>query len=197
MLKLDIKNKSFGRKQILKDFKYDFESPGLYILSGASGVGKTTLFRLISGLDREFDGTIEGGGIGKVSYHFQEYRLFEIFTAIDNIVKMFPDQRSEEIKALADSLLSRLGFTDEEKVLYPSELSGGMKQRVAFARAVLKDAPILLLDEPTKELDPALIEEICRIIEEEAKRRIVILITHIDHTSKFSEYKKINLENLS
>ena len=193
MLILDIQNKSFGRKQILENFKYTFNPRGLYIISGSSGVGKTTLLRIISGLDKDFRGSVTDGGIRNTSYHFQEYRLFPNLNALDNIIEISFKSKSRENEKKAYELLARLGFSSEEMKLFPSELSGGMKQRVAFARAILKDAPILLLDEPTKELDSTLVDEMCKIIGEEAKKRTVILVTHIDHFAKFPSYELIKL----
>ena len=88
-----------------------------------------------------------------------------------------PDESDADL-AKASALLVSLGFTDEEMRLFPAELSGGMKQRVSLARAFLKKCPILLLDEPTKELDDALCLTVCRLASEEALTRLVILVTH-------------------
>ena len=75
-------------------------------------------------------------------------------------------------------MLTRLSFTESDMHKRPSELSGGMKQRVAFVRAMLKNAPILILDEPTKELDPDTAKIMVDIIVEESKKRLVIVVTH-------------------
>ena len=84
MLELKNVTKSFGEKQIFKDFSHSFNT-GIYIIKGTSGIGKTTLLRMISGLDTNFDGEISGGGIQNVSLSFQEYRLFEHLNAIENV----------------------------------------------------------------------------------------------------------------
>ena len=79
-------NKSFESKQIITDFSYDFDSKGLYVIIGESGIGKTTLLRIIAGLDKDYGGDVLGGGIGKVSFVFQEHRLFPTVSAIDNVI---------------------------------------------------------------------------------------------------------------
>ena len=167
-MSLMIKNlsKSFGKKTIFSNFTYNFADSGIYIVHGDSGIGKTTLLRIIAGLDKEYTGNVAGGGIGQVSFAFQEYRLFPELSALENVMLG------------AAELLSQLGFSSADMHLLPSELSGGMKQRVSLARAFLKNAPILLLDEPTKELDPVLCKYVCEMIKRIAKNKLVILVTH-------------------
>ena len=172
---LTIKNltKSFSQANIITDFNFSFPDTGLYFVIGESGIGKTTLLRLIAGLDNDFSGTIENGGIGNVSFMFQEYRLFPTLNALMNV--SFGDN---DIKDKATALMMKLGFERDDLSKKPNELSGGMKQRVAFARAVLKKSPILLLDEPTKELDQNVINTMIEIIRDESGRRLVIVVTH-------------------
>ena len=193
MLKVHINKKNFGRGNILEEFHYDFKDKGLFVINGKSGVGKTTLLRIISGLDTDFDGYVIGGGFSKVSCHFQEYRLFDNLSVFDNIFKVSFKTSTQDNMLKTKEILKRLGFTEDEFKLFPPQLSGGMKQRVSFARAILKDSGILLLDEPTKELDPLLSKEICKIIEEESEFRLVIMVTHVDHTADFSSPTLINL----
>ena len=83
-MSLKIKNlsKSFGRKAIFDNFSFDFCDTGVYIISGERGKGKTTLLRIIAGLDKSYSGEIKGGGIENVSFAFQEYRLFPNLSAI-------------------------------------------------------------------------------------------------------------------
>ena len=173
-LKISNVTKKFGEKIILNDFSRDFDSTGLYVITGESGIGKTTLLRIIAGLDNDYTGDIVGAGIDNVSFMFQEYRLFPALSALKNSSISNPDTNE------AAELLKRLGFADDDLKKRPLHLSGGMKQRVAFARAVLMDAPILILDEPTKELDPESIEIMLDVIKEEAEKRLVITVTHDD-----------------
>lgn len=187
-------NKSFGEKKILSDFSYDFSEKGIYIISGNSGSGKTTLLRIIAGLDRSYSGEIIGGGKGNVSYAFQEYRLFPMITALKNLTVAVYDTPNELDIERARSVLSRLKFSDSDMSLYPRELSGGMKQRVSFARAVLKDSPILILDEPTKELDSEICAVIRDIIKEEGERRLVLTVTHRSEDADGLNFTKIKLK---
>lgn len=178
-MSLSIKNlnKAFDNKIIFKDFSYEFLDTGIYILRGDSGSGKTTLLRIIAGLDNKFSGEISGGGIVNSSFAFQEYRLFPTLSAKDNVMIASKDENYKDSERAKD-LLSMLGFTEDDMELKPDELSGGMKQRVAISRAILKPSPILLFDEPTKELDSALVSSLYEIIKKEAEKRLVIISTH-------------------
>ena len=177
---LEIKNltKSFGKKTVISNFSYSFDERGLYALVGESGSGKTTLMRLIAGLDTDFSGEINGGGRDATSIAFQEKRLFPNLSALNNVLEISFSSYSDEENTRVREKFLQLGFSDSEMMLSPSELSGGMRQRVSFLRAVMRKAPILLLDEPTKELDDKNRRAINDIIKEEAKRRLVIIATH-------------------
>ncbi len=184
---LSIKNlyKAFGEKTIFSDFSYEFEDKGIYAIVGESGRGKTTLLRLIAGLDDKYKGEISGG---EVSVCFQEYRLFPALSAQENVTEATGATDTE-----AENMLCRLGFSKEDVNRYPAELSGGMKQRVSLVRAFLKKSPILLLDEPTKELDDALKATLYSIIKEESKMRLVIFVSHNRADIEFLNPTVINL----
>lgn len=177
---LEIKNlsKSFDGKTLFSNFNLSFNDKGVYAIIGESGIGKTTLLRMIAGLDNEYTGEIVGGGPENVSFAFQEYRLFPWLSAIDNVIFAISDRKNEAVCKKAYDMLLTLGFSENDMNLTPNELSGGMKQRVSIARAMLFDRPILLLDEPTKELDPGNAQTVRRLIIEESRRRLVILVTH-------------------
>lgn len=170
--------KGFQSKAIFKNFSYTFESPGIYAIIGDSGVGKTTLLRMIAGLDNKYSGEILGSGIKNTSFAFQEYRLFPTITALENTVIANGELSDVALKQRAIDLLTKLGFSKNDLALLPSELSGGMKQRVSLVRAFLRDTPILLLDEPTKELDETIRKSLYDIIKEESKKRLVIMVSH-------------------
>ena len=172
-LKIVNLSKKFGKKTIFDGFSYEFSDFGIYAITGESGRGKTTLLRLISGLDRKFEGEIPGGDFDNVSVSFQEYRLFPQLSVIENVTEVSGASCAE-----AEKMLLKLGFSIADLSLRPDEISGGMKQRVSLARAFLKKSPILLLDEPTKELDEALKTVLYSIINEESKSRLVIFVSH-------------------
>ena len=185
--------KSFEEKSIFNGFSYAFSDTGIYCIVGESGVGKTTLLRLISGLDKDFGGEIFGGGVRNTSFAFQEYRLFPNLTALENTVIANGDMKNEELIVRAKALFARLGFSDSDLTLLPKELSGGMKQRVNLVRAFLKKSEILILDEPTKELDAAIISSLYELIKEEAKQRLVLIVTHREQDVQNLTPKIINL----
>ena len=175
---IKIKNlsKSFGENRIFDGFNLELGDTGIYALVGESGIGKTTLLRLICGLDRDYSGEIKSDG--EIAVAFQEYRLFPTLSALYNVHIENFDKKSDESLTLCRDMLGKMGFSDEQMNLMPSELSGGMKQRVSLARALVSRRPILLLDEPTKELDRDRAKEILRIIKAEAEGRLVLMVTH-------------------
>lgn len=170
--------KSFDNKAILENFSYDFSGTGIFALLGESGSGKTTLLRMIAGLDSDYSGEIQGGGIKNVSFAFQEYRLFPELTALENAVIANGDKNDTNLSEKARKLLLTLGFSEGDLELLPHELSGGMKQRVSLTRAFLRNTPILLLDEPTKELDENIRKTLYEIIRAESEKRLVIIVSH-------------------
>ena len=194
-MSLEIKNltKSFGKKILFKNFSFSFSDKGVYALMGESGHGKTTLLRLICGLDADFEGEIVGGGIKNSAIAFQEYRLFPNLSATDNLIFANHDKKSEKNIFEAKSLLLQLGFSEEDTELFPDSLSGGMKERVSLARAFLRPAKILLLDEPTKELDEENAMAVLEKIKEEAKKRLVIIVTHNENHARLIGATIVNI----
>lgn len=192
-LKINNLSKSFDDKLIFDGFSYEFNETGVYAVVGDSGIGKTTLLRMISGLDKSFNGKITGGGAENCSYLFQEHRLFPNLTALDNVLLANFDKPSEENRKEAIDLFFKFKFTEGDLHLMPSELSGGMKQRVALIRAFIRKKPILLLDEPTKELDSELCNILYEIIKEESKKRLVIMVSHNERDIEALNASIINL----
>lgn len=169
--------KRFDSRVVLNNLSFTFGNTGLYALSGKSGAGKTTLLRILAGLESHDAGTVQIEG--HVAVSFQEYRLLPNLSVLDNILLVLYKKPSDQDRARALAMLERLSLLSYAHHL-PSELSGGMKQRVSLARAFLSDAPILLLDEPFKELDPTLCAEVLAIMRQEARSRLVIFTAHDD-----------------
>lgn len=194
-MSLTIKNlcKSFDQKNVFDNFSFELPERGVFLISGESGVGKTTLLRMISGLDTKFSGEIFGGGVKKCSVAFQEYRLFSTLSATDNVILANYDKKTAENEKEAKEMLISLGFGEDDVNLYPAELSGGMKQRVSLARAFLRKAPILLLDEPTKELDEENAKKVLERIKNEAEKRLVLVVSHRQKDAELLEAEIIKL----
>lgn len=162
---------SYGEKQVLQDFSATYEPDKLYVLDSPSGSGKTTLLRIIAGLTKPDAGTVDTGG-QKVAMLFQEDRLCEEYSALKN-VEMVAVSRSVAKEHL-------LQLLEEGDIYKPcKELSGGMKRRVALARAFAAGADILLLDEPYNGLDEENRIRVARYIEENGQNRVVIMASHI------------------
>lgn len=168
--------KAFDEKVIFDKLSHVFPTAGVALISGKSGCGKTTLLRIISGIDKIYSGSIVVNG--RVSFAFQEYRLLPWLSAVDNVTVAAFESATSEARSAAQDTLRRLGFSERDMHLYPSELSGGMKQRVSLARAFLADSEILILDEPTKELDKDLAKTVYSMISEASVDRLVLLVTH-------------------
>ena len=118
-LKIMNLNKSFDGKILLRDFSYSFDDTGIYAVIGESGAGKTTLLRMIAGLEKEYSGSIIGGGIGQVSMAFQEYRLFPQLNALENVIFAISDKKDKAELDKAQKMLSRLGFNEKDMQLLP------------------------------------------------------------------------------
>ena len=178
-------SKTFGGHQVLNNFSAEIPLCGVTVIRGASGAGKTTLFRLLLGLEKPESGEIRGMQGRKPAVVFQEDRLLPWATALENA-----QMGSDESRAKA--ALTRLGLGDNLCQL-PRELSGGMKRRVAIARALAYGGDILFLDEPFTGLD----EENKRIAAEALAEASVpiLVITHDDAEAElFGEYCEIVID---
>jgi len=141
--------KRYGQLTVLDGFSLPLDESGTTALMGPSGCGKTTLLRLIAGLESPDAGKINTGG-RKISMVFQEDRLIPALSALGNVMVALPPGPGS--KKLAMETLAACGITSAADKP-ASELSGGMRRRVAIARAVAFGGDILILDEPFKGLD--------------------------------------------
>ena len=166
---------------LLEDFRLTIEPSSVVALVGPSGVGKSSLLRMIAGVDRDFSGTITIDGVPAAvappaGFVFQDARLLPWLTGLQNIRAV----RKETTDATARDLLKQLGLAGYEGA-YPRELSGGMQRRVALARAFSVNPRLLLLDEPFVSLDRNLVTEMQEVFLEliRASSPTVILVTHL------------------
>ena len=168
---IDIKNitKSFGNLQVLKDINLHINKGEVVSIVGPSGAGKTTLLQIIGTLDKPDSGTIclDGIDVNKLStrklsdfrnqhigFVFQFHQLLPEFTALENVMipAYIAGKSNSEAKQRALELLEFMGLSDRANHK-PAELSGGEKQRVAVARALVNKPAVILADEPSGSLD--------------------------------------------
>lgn len=163
--------KRFGNKKIFNGECFTFEDGKITYILGESGIGKTTLLRILAGLDKDFEGTVEDK-ISSISYVFQEPRLFPNLTVEENIKIV-----SDNSRFSVNEILTALELNTEMSAL-PSSLSGGMKMRVALARAIYSDKDLFLMDEPFGALDEDLKSRMFPKIFNFLKGKTVIIISH-------------------
>ena len=191
MLELRNISKRFGDKQILSDFNLTIHEGKILAIVGPSGGGKTTLLRMLAGLEKIDSGEVFYNGeylaldeLTKrqlLGFVFQDFQLFPHLSVLENLtfspVKM-NGMPQEEANGKARALLERLGLAGFEDA-FPYSLSGGQKQRVALARAMMIDPGIIGYDEPTSALDPALRLEVEKLILQNKELGMTqIVVTH-------------------
>ncbi len=179
MVRFENVSKAFGDKTVLRGFSYEFGEGVRYVITGSSGVGKTTLLRLICGLLRPDEGRVEVAEGARVRAVFQEDRLLPWRTVLGNV------KLEDGAEAEARELLSELGIADEADA-YPAALSGGMSRRVAIARALCAKPDVLLLDEPFNGLDPDMKARTAALIFDKMHGKTVITVAH--DAEAFAEY---------
>lgn len=190
---LQVKNlqKTIGDKSILADLSFEIARGEVAVFLGGSGVGKSTLLRVLNGLESYEQGEFWLDGkelnLAHVSQNhtvgmvFQHFNLFEHLTVEENIsLALTKTQRKskEEAKALSSQWLNQYGLADKASS-FPKSLSGGQKQRLAIARTLATSPEVVCLDEPTSALDPALTRQVAGYLSEIAgQNRIVCVSTH-------------------
>ena len=181
--------KAFGSNRVFSGLNVSFADGQRTCIMGESGCGKTTLLRIMMGLEKSDRGQITGLDKNKISAVFQEDRLLERFSALANIRAVCPKTPTEEILAHFDEV----GLKDSlnKKV---SELSGGMKRRAAIVRAVLLPKEVLILDEPFKGLDEYNRDLTGSYIKRHTDGVTTIMVTHIPEEVELMGAKLLPIE---
>lgn len=180
--------KRYGEKQVLQNIDFSLEEGKITALMGASGRGKTTLLRILMGLEQADAG--EGplmDGV-RISAVFQEDRLLERLTAEGNL--RFVAQHSEQIEEIP-RLLQELGLGSETKE--SSTFSGGMKRRLAIARALLADYDLLVLDEPFRGLDEETKRQTMETVHRRSFGKTVLLVTHDEEEARAMAHRIVRI----
>ena len=166
-------NKSFGQTVVLRDLNIRFAQGKRTVIMGDSGCGKTTLLRIIMGLET-FDSGELNGVPKKIGVVFQEDRLLENFSAVSNIALAADKGVTKEV------ILTHLDYVGLHDSALQSvrELSGGMKRRVALVRAILSKKELLLMDEPFNGLDEQTRERIALYIKGHSEGLTTIIVSH-------------------
>ena len=192
-------NVSVGMKHI----SLAFHMGEFVAVTGESGSGKSTLLNVLSGLDKYEEGEMfifseetshyqikdfENYRRENVGFVFQNYNIIDSYTVYQNVMLALELQGypSKERKARALKLIDQVGLT-KQKHQKSSKLSGGQKQRAVIARALAKDTPIIVCDEPTGNLDQTSAEQVIRLLHDVSKDKLVIIVTHeFDQVSQYA-----------
>ena len=198
LIMIEVKNiwKSFGALEVLKGVDLKIEKGEIVAIVGKSGAGKTTLLQIIGTLDRPTKGQVMIDGTDvfamkdrelaafrnkHIGFIFQFHQLLPEFTALENVCipAMIAREKEAEYKPRAEKLLRELGLADRMGHK-PNELSGGEKQRVAAARALMMSPDIILADEPTGSLDTQNKKELSELLFRLRKEygQTILLVTH-------------------
>ena len=183
MQNVRIKNisKTYGEKQVLSKLSKEFPAGETTVIMGASGCGKTTLFRILLGLEKADSGEVTGMP-ERVAVLFQEDRLCEDASAYENIALVLERKRTRAQKDAQKHHVEReaaqIGITAEDLKQNVMELSGGMRRRIALLRALLYEADCVILDEPFKGLDAATKQIVMQYVKEKTAGKTTFLVTH-------------------
>lgn len=186
--------KYYGDNHVLKGVDLDIDMGEVISIIGRSGSGKSTLLRCINGLEGYQEGSIKLGGMTitnrdsqareisrSIGMVFQNFNLFPHMTALENVMlapRRVLKKSQAECRELAQRMLEKVGLGDRLDY-YPASLSGGQQQRVAIARALAMSPKVLLCDEITSALDPELVGEVLKVLEQlAAEGMTLILVTH-------------------
>lgn len=164
---------AYGEKQVIQGLSHTFPDKGVFALMGPSGCGKTTLLRLLSGLEKPQGGTMDLPT--DLAVAFQEPRLLPWLNCEENLKLVL--LKNDNAPQIIDKWLQAFELKEAVKQ-YPSELSGGMRQRLSLARALCVESDLLLLDEPFSALDRELKERLAPLLREAIRDKLTLMVTH-------------------
>ena len=182
---------SYGEKPVLKNFSLSLPEKGVICLFGASGLGKTTVLRLMAGLETPRAGSIEGFENKRITFIFQEDRLLPWRTAKENVALALGNAPDAEGKAVR--WLGALGLENDVD-RYPDEMSGGMCRRVSAARALAPESDVILADEPFTGLDEKNRIALAKLFAEKAEKELVVIVTHSEEEAAMLNAESVYLK---
>ena len=176
--------KKYGERYILNQVNLSLDSSHIYILVGKNGCGKSTLFNIISGYDRDYFGSVQLNGLS-VGYLIQNDMLFRNLTVRENLMLQAAAIQRDKETGLIEHISRQLDFQSflDRRV---SELSGGEKKKVSIAQIMLKNTDVVLLDEPTANIQKAYAKELIRTIYDAFKGKILVISSH-DNLFEYNE----------
>lgn len=211
---LEIKNlkKYYGKGdslvKALNDVSFDVYEGEMLVLLGNSGCGKSTLLNIIGGMDSPSEGQVLLNGVDitsykdkeltkyrkeKIGFIFQFYNLLPDLTALENVKLSLSKKDNEH---LSEKTLELVGLGDQKMKQYPSQMSGGEQQRVSIARALVKNADIILCDEPTGALDDETGRKILQLLQDIVRKQgqTMLIVTHTTQIADMAN-RVITLKN--
>ena len=211
MIKVFNLYKSYGGvSPVLSDISFDVQDGEFVFLTGQSGAGKTTLFKVLFGWEKFDRGQVLVGGINvsklneknlyllrrKIGIVFQDYKLLARKTVFENVAfaQQIIGADAKTARSKTWNALKRVGLT-KKKDSYPSQLSGGEQQRVSIARAVVNDPELILADEPTGNLDSEISKEILAVFQKiNQQGKTIIIATHSAEILQAKEFRRLSLD---
>ena len=191
MLTIEHLTKQFGEKTLFRDLCLTVEGPA--VLWAPSGWGKTTLLRILMGLDTPTAGRVQG--VGRAAAVFQEDRLCPQLTALQNVTLLLPGSE-KQYKEQIEADFQRLGMDSAALALPAARLSGGQKRRTALLRALWAPSDTLLLDEPFTGMDPDTLAAAAALLRTRCGTKPVLLATHDREAIRLLGWPVIELEAL-
>ena len=211
MIKVFNLYKSYGGvSPVLSDISFDVQDGEFVFLTGQSGAGKTTLFKVLFGWEKFDRGQVLVGGINvsklneknlyllrrKIGIVFQDYKLLARKTVFENVAfaQQIIGADAKTARSKTWNALKRVGLANK-KDSYPSQLSGGEQQRVSIARAVVNDPELILADEPTGNLDSEISKEILAVFQKiNQQGKTIIIATHSAEILQAKECRRLSLD---